>query len=143
MERLSRRRYVRRAALAGAVGAGATLAGCFDDPGEPEEGEVFVTDGPSFEPETIEIDVGETVTWINVGSNHHTVTAYDDEIPDPDAYFASGGFDSEEEARANAQAGALAGGDTYEHAFDVPGEYRYFCIPHESLQQGIVVVNEV
>jgi plastocyanin len=61
------------------------------------------------------------------------VTAYESGIPDEAAYFASGGYDSEEAAReawTNLE-GAITSGDTYEHTFEVPGTYHYFCIPHE------------
>jgi plastocyanin len=31
--------------------------------------------------------------------------------------------------------------ETFEHTFDVPGTYRYFCIPHEGTKMyGTVIV---
>ena len=29
--------------------------------------------------------------------------------------------------------GQLNGGQSFSHTFDTPGDYTYFCIPHESL----------
>ncbi|MFC7138412.1 plastocyanin/azurin family copper-binding protein [Halosimplex aquaticum] len=89
-------------------------------------------DNLSFEPKTATIDSGGTVTWTNESDIRHTVTAYEDETPDEAAYFASGGFESERAARNRVTEGLLASGEKYEHTFDQPGTYRYFCIPHES-----------
>lgn len=91
-----------------------------------------MTDALTFEPETVTVAQGGTVTWENVGSIDHTVTAYEDEIPDSAGYFASGGFDAEQPARRNIEDGLIAGGETFTHTFDTPGRYGYFCIPHES-----------
>ena len=108
-----------------------SITGCLG--GTPAERQtVEMTDDLTFEPETVTIAQGGTVTWKNVGSIDHTVTAYEDEIPDSSVYFASGGFDSEQTARQNMEDGLIAGGETFEHTFDRPGRYGYFCIPHES-----------
>ncbi|WP_232833905.1 plastocyanin/azurin family copper-binding protein [Saliphagus sp. LR7] len=88
-------------------------------------------DNHTFEPQTVMIDSGETVTWTNESDIEHTVTAYEDEIPEGAAYFASGGFESERAARSRVKEGLIAPGETYEHTFDHPGTYGYFCIPHE------------
>lgn len=88
----------------------------------------------AFLPDSLEIQVGETVEWVNDGSRSHTVTAYGAGIPEESAYFASGEFDDEETARAAWWAedgGALYPGEQYSHTFEVPGRYWYFCIPHE------------
>lgn len=108
-----------------------SFAGCLSDsPGDRQT--VEMTDDLTFDPETVTITQGGTVTWENVGSIDHTVTAYGDEIPDSSVYFASGGFDSEQTARQNMEDGLIAGGETFEHTLDRPGRYEYFCIPHES-----------
>lgn len=99
-----------------------------------ETSSVDVTDELTFEPKRIQVSAGTTVTWTNTGSIGHTVTAYEDEIPDGAAYFASGGFDSEQAAKdgySDGQQGNLTGGDTYEHTFETKGTYKYYCIPHE------------
>jgi plastocyanin len=99
----------------------------------------------AFRPKAIEVPVGEPVVWENTSSHAHTVTAYESGIPEDAEYFASGGFDSPSAAREGWRTetgGALYQGDSYEHTFAVPGEYQYFCIPHEqSNMVGTVVVN--
>ena len=86
----------------------------------------------TFEPTTVTIEMGETVTWTNESDIQHTVTAYEDEIPDEAAYFASGGFESERAARDRVTEGLIAPGENYEHTFNQSGTYGYYCIPHES-----------
>ena len=108
------------------------IAGCTGVFGETEYD--IGMSAMEFLPADFTVETGSTVTWKNDGSRAHTVTAYDDGIPDAEAYFASGGFDSESEARdawhAN-KAGNFYSGERYQHTFTQPGEYYYFCIPHE------------
>lgn len=94
---------------------------------------VDMTDQLVFDPDSITIAPGDTVVWENVGSVGHSVTAYGDEIPGDAEYFASGGFDGEDAARNAYPDGEVAGGESFEHTFEVEGEYGYFCIPHESV----------
>jgi len=109
---LTRRRYVVGIA---STGIGLGLAGCSsggdstdsatDSPTETSGGSggdgdweqtdtVDMNDELAFAPKQIEVEAGTTVTWENVGAIGHSVTAYEDNIPDGAAYFASGGFDS-------------------------------------------------
>jgi plastocyanin len=92
---------------------------------------VKMTADLGFEPETATVEARTTVRWTNESDVKHTVTAYENRIPDGAAYFASGGFDSEQAARANLSEGLLAEGEAYEHAFEQSGTYEYYCIPHE------------
>lgn len=95
---------------------------------------VDMTDELTFEPKQIEVSAGTTVTWENVGSIGHTVTAYDDGIPDGAAYFASGEYEDEataKDAYSSEQGGNIPEGETYEHTFETKGTYEYYCIPHE------------
>lgn len=110
------------------------LTGCIGDSGgNGEQGNVIeMTDEFAFVPEEFEIGTDEVATWANVGSTEHSATAYEDDIPEDTAYFASGGFDSESAARNAWPNRSIAGNETYEHRFDTDGEYKYFCIPHES-----------
>ncbi|MDY7083266.1 MAG: plastocyanin/azurin family copper-binding protein, partial [Halobacteria archaeon] len=97
-----------------------------------ETSTVEMTDKLTFEPKRIKVSPGTTVTWKNVGTIGHTVTAYEDKIPDGATYFASGGFNSEQAARDGyPDKGNIPKGETYEHTFETKGEYKYFCIPHE------------
>lgn len=103
---------------------------------------VDMTDTLVFEPESLTIAPGDTVVWENVGSIGHSVTAYEDNIPENAEYFASGGFDAEQPARDNYPAqGNILGGETYSHTFETEGTYEYFCIPHEDV--GMIGTIEV
>lgn len=140
----------RRAYLAGLAGGGATaLSGCLAslgsaDPSCDGDCDIGMT-AKAFDPQRYEISVGETVVWKNTSSKGHTVTAYEDDIPADATYFASGGFDSEGAAREGwaQNEGVLTSGDSYEHTFDVAGEYEYVCLPHENGGMvGTIVVTE-
>lgn len=108
----------------------------------------------AFDPATYRVEVGEEVVWQNTSSRGHTVTAYESSIPDEAAFFASGGFETEQEARnafwdyqrnpdGNDRNGLLTSGDTFRHTFEVAGEHSYLCIPHEQGGMvGTVVVEE-
>ena len=106
-------------------------AGCLNGQSATNQ-TVTMTDDLAFDPKTTTIETGETVTWTNESDIEHTVTAYEDEIPDGAAYFASGGFESERTARNRVNEDLIAPGEEYEHTFEQPGTYGYFCIPHES-----------
>ncbi|MDY6817185.1 MAG: plastocyanin/azurin family copper-binding protein [Halobacteriales archaeon] len=123
---ISRRRALRT--LGGALSL--TLAGCSGSASTSRT--VEMTDDLQFKPASVTVKQGTTVTWENVGSVGHTVTAYADGIPDGATYFASGGFESERTARQRVTAGLIAAGETFEHTFERSGTYEYFCIPHES-----------
>lgn len=141
----------RRAVLGALAGSGvAAVVGCAgrgSDGGSetPDSNGTLVetTDGLRFEPRRLSVSVGETVTWENVGSVPHSVTARGRKLPDGADYFASGGFDSEDAARDGwpKGEGRVGGGETYEHTFETAGEFPYFCIPHPNMT-GAVVVEE-
>jgi plastocyanin len=87
---------------------------------------INMTDQYQFQPATLTIPRGTTVTWMNTGQQEHTVT------DDP----------SKAANRADAQlpngaqpwdSGLIDAGKTYTHTFDTPGQYTYFCMPHEAL----------
>jgi plastocyanin len=127
----------RRTFLAGASTVGvAGLAGC-TALGSDEEYDVGMT-AVAYRPATLTVAAGDTVVWKNTSARAHSVTAYEQGIPSDAEFFATGGFDSEEAAREawDGAAGAITSGETYEHTFEVPGTYQYFCIPHE--QGGMV-----
>ncbi|MUW15946.1 halocyanin [Halorubrum sp. CBA1125] len=135
---MHRRRVLRRAGAAGTAATLATLAGCAGVDGEPDDGEPARDVGmvaSAYRPAELTVTVGETVVWENTSARAHTVTAYEGGIPDEAAYFASGGYDSEEAAReawADDFGGRLESGDRFTHTFEVPGRYDYVCIPHET-----------
>jgi plastocyanin len=70
-----------------------------------------------YDPTTLNVTVGSTVTWVNNGATAVTVTSPD------------GLFDSE----------SIAPGDTFSYTFDTPGTYRYFCVPFPHMK-GVIVV---
>jgi plastocyanin len=115
----------------------ATAVACSGD----QEGDVTMTSGQRFEPDTITASVGEPVVFVNASDEVHTVTAKQDALPEGGAYFASGGFEDEDAARSNPSDGFVLEGETFEVEFDAPGTYEYFCIPHEaSGMKGTIIV---
>lgn len=118
------------AALTGAAGTGTAQEG--------ESHTVDMTDDLIFDPDSITIAPGDSIVWENVGAVGHSVTAYEDNIPEGAEFFASGGFEAEEPARnayttGEPENGDIPGGETYEHTFETEGTFEYFCIPHESV----------
>ena len=71
----------------------------------------------SFQPASISVAVGSTVTWTNNDTTGHTVTADD------------GSFDS----------GTVAPGATFSHTFDTAGTFTYHCNIHPSMTATITV----
>ncbi len=98
-------------------------------------GDVSLTRANTFEPEELTVASGETVVFSNDSDAAHTVTAYEDELPEGADFFASGGEESEDGARDDLAAGLIKPGESMEVTFEQPGTYQYFCIPHE--QQGM------
>ncbi len=151
---MNRRTFLRATGTSSLVSVG--LAGCTtlgsSDGVASDETLVEMTPDDAFEPAELTVSSGETVVWKTVGylgvdalTADHTVTAYEDDIPDDAAYFASGDFSSEQAARdgyTSGDGGGVDGGDTYEYTFDVPGRYEYFCIPHEAHMTGVIVVED-
>jgi len=134
------------------VGSLAVTAGCTSVLGQDDDGPCGGDDchvgmtRNAFVPETYEVSVGETVVWKNTSGADHTVTAYDDSIPEEATFFATGGCDSEDAARDawfEQRGGALGPRETFSHTFEVPGSYQYVCIPHERAGMvGEILVSE-
>ncbi len=121
----------RRQAVGAAIAAvAAVIAGCFSERPSPTDsgGEgVLVEMKPSlvFDPADVTINRGETIVWRNVSGFVHTST------DDPD--LAQNAAHAQLPAGAQPwDSGALANGQEYRRTFDVPGQYRYFCRPHEA-----------
>ncbi|MFP8952842.1 plastocyanin/azurin family copper-binding protein [Natrialbaceae archaeon A-arb3/5] len=92
----------------------------------------------SFDPEDVEISVGDTVEWY-FDSPGHNVTSHPDasdrnENPDDADPFQS--YEGDNHMAINEE------GTTYEHTFEEPGEYVYVCTPHENSMIGTVLVSE-
>jgi len=71
-----------------------------------------------FNPSTVNIKVGDTVTWTNDDSIAHDVTG--------------DGFKS-------GSAGNIQGGGTYKHTFDKAGTFKYVCTVHPGMEGKVVV----
>jgi len=72
--------------------------------------------GFAFDPKTVTIKVGQTVTWTNQDSVVHTVTG-------------DGGIDS----------GDLSKGKSYSKTFDTEGAFDYHCSPHPQMTGQVIV----
>ena len=91
--------------------------------GMPSRYEVTISDY-SFQPDSIEIHVGDTVMWVNRGNVEHTTTS-----------SQHGGYDGTWDAR-------VAPGSSYSHAFNTPGTYYYVCRLHAARDmKGTIVVD--
>jgi plastocyanin len=140
--------------MVGTVAIGTTLAGCSgsqdggeeeqdggetaeDEGGEQEESSVTEVDvGPEkrlrYEPEEVEISVGDTVRW-TARSEGHNVTSHPDASPKCENPDGTEPFTSYE---GDDHFAIMEVGETFEHEFTVPGEYVYVCTPHAG--QGMV-----
>lgn len=114
--------------------------------GVPEDADhVVEMTAVAFEPAELTVTVGDTVAFEHAAGEAHTVTAYGDKIPEGAAYWASGGFESQEAAEAGWEEGkgAVQSGQSYTHTFETAGEHQYLCIPHEAAgMTGTIVVEE-
>lgn len=133
----------RRTFLAGAsaVGLGG-LAGCTALGSGEDDYDIGMT-AVAYRPPSFTVEAGDTVVWKNTSARAHSVTAYEQGIPEEADYFATGGYDTEQAARDawSEAGGVINNGETYEYTFEVPGLYEYFCIPHET--SGMVGTVEV
>jgi plastocyanin len=71
-----------------------------------------------FNPSTVNVKVGDTVTWTNDDSVGHDVTG--------------DGFKS-------GSAGDIQGGGTYKHKFAKAGTFKYRCTVHPGMEGEVVV----
>lgn len=86
------------------------------DENQSEEHEVLIEDF-KFKPATLQISVGDKVTWINLDSAPHTATSNDE------------GFDS----------GRLSKDDTFSFTFEEEGTFDYICTYHPYMEGDIIV----
>lgn len=99
-----------------AGGMDATPAGA-GGTGTAEESAVSIVNF-SFDPATVTVPVGGTVSWTNNDGVPHTATASD---------------------RSVFQSGTLNSGDTFTHTFESAGTFDYFCEFHANMRGTIVV----
>ncbi len=115
------------AALAGlcVIAAAGLTASCFSERTTGTGGSCDGTTVPcvvnirdfAFEPTTLRVRAGATVTWVNQGPTPHTSTS------------DGTGWDS----------GTLTAGQSFSRTFSAAGEFPYHCEPHPNMQATIVV----
>ena len=76
-------------------------------------------DNYAYLPDTTTVPVGTKVTWLNKDDEVHTVTS---EAAPP--LFDSGEFNKD---------------GTFSFTFSQPGEYAYYCVPHDYMRGKIIV----
>jgi plastocyanin len=84
--------------------------------GGPGANEVWIQD-MAFNPSSITISAGTTITWTNKDAVAHTVTS------------DSGLFDS----------GTIGSGKTYSRTFDTAGTFSYHCSIHPAMTAKVIV----
>jgi plastocyanin len=82
----------------------------------------------TFQPNPIQVSIGDTVTWINDDSQPHTVISGSNGIPD-NKFNSSPNFIP-----------LMAPGATFSHTFTEAGEYPYFCLLHPNMIGTVSVV---
>jgi plastocyanin len=75
-----------------------------------------------FVQEAIEINVGDTVEWVNNDATRHTITSGTDDTAD-------GTFDS----------GDVEAGDSFSFTFTEAGDFAYFCDIHPTMTGTVTV----
>ena len=129
--RISRRTLLKTVAAVGMLSCGNWLTAC----GAGEEAVVEMNDALKFIPETLTIKAGDTVTWRNRGKTHHTVTDDPRKARNKESARLPEGVQPWD-------AGNIPRGQSWSRRFDVPGEYTYFCSPHELAGMVATIVVE-
>jgi plastocyanin len=81
-------------------------------------------EAPFFTPNSLDIKVGTTVTFVNTDGNSHTVTSVKPGTTDSDGTFDSG---------------IIKPGKTFTFTFSKPGTYEYICMIHTHMRGTINV----
>lgn len=116
----SRRRFL--GVLGSGVAAGLGVSG----PASAQQTPVVSMHTNYFDPVGLYVEPGTTVRF-EIAGGSHSATAYEARIP-----AGASPFDS----------GVISNGG-FEHTFDTPGTYDYYCIPHRSMGMvGRIVVGD-
>jgi plastocyanin len=90
--------------------------------GSPGPDEVWMQN-TAFNPSSLTISAGTTVTWINKDNMTHTATSG---VPgNPNGMFNSGNMNQ---------------GATFSYTFNTAGTFDYYCIPHSATMKGKIIV---
>ncbi|MCZ7529147.1 MAG: plastocyanin/azurin family copper-binding protein [Acidimicrobiia bacterium] len=92
---------------------------------ESTEVAVAATDNV-FNPETVTVSAGTTITWANGGRNDHNIVD------------ASEGWTDADPAPFEVDAVAFTPGDEYTFTVDEPGTYAYYCSLHGTPTGGMI-----
>jgi plastocyanin len=92
----------------------------------PPSNTVIIADN-EFQPLQIDVSVGATVIWTQIGTATHTVTARD------------GSFDSRPRCPADLSQ-CMKQGETFSRTFQAAGRIEYWCKIHRDLMAGTVIV---
>jgi plastocyanin/uncharacterized membrane protein len=110
----------------GLLGAGAAASVGLSGTANAQRTPVVRMDNTHFDAIGIHVEPGTTVQF-EIASGSHSATAYEDRIPDEATPFDSGTISE----------------GSFEHTFDTPGTYDYYCQPHRSMGMvGRIVVGE-
>ena len=93
---------------------------------------VTISSGPDeFSPPVLEIEIGSSVKWINSDNQMHSVTSGSGpNDPDLGKYFNSG---------LQGPTALIRNGTSFEHQFNLGGEFVYFCQLHPNMTGTINV----
>ncbi|MEK6918709.1 MAG: cupredoxin family copper-binding protein [Nanoarchaeota archaeon] len=82
------------------------------------QGKNIVIGGQKYLPQTLTINKGETIVWVNDDSMQHTVTS---------------------DSGSELNSGTIGLGQKYSHTFENAGTYEYHCEFHSSMKGKIIV----
>ena len=85
----------------------------------PQPSHLVTISNFTYSPSTINVSVGDTVTWRNNDSAPHTVTS---------------------DTGTELQSSSIAQGGTYQHIFATAGSYSYHCTIHSTMPHASVAV---
>jgi len=104
-------------AACGSSGGDTTTTGTPGTTGSSGGGAQVVMKSMAFDPASVTVKAGESVTWANQDSATHTVVGDNDEF----------------------KSGDLANGGSFSFTFDKAGTYTYHCGIHPSMKGTVVV----
>ena len=96
----------------------AGASGTTGAPGPTGTAPAVTIDKFRFEPESLNVKVGDMVTWTNKESAAHSVVADDKSFTSQDR---------------------MKQGDSFSHAFTAPGTFSYFCGIHDYMKATVTV----